>query len=243
MLDEAPTRPSWYHYVLYLVGVAGLAFAIASVWLGMRAVMNIGGYCASGGPYEIDVQCPDGIDVIMFLAFPLGFISAGLMVWAGGRLHGAWAGLVGLAWPALFLSLGYNFLEYGLRPPDGSSDIVWGWLIPGIIFIVMGAVPLIGVFATGGDHTMVVPGLGAQPTPRDMKQLRRNMLEASKLAASSTGTPPPPVTVDRAEAPTASGGLVDQLERLATLRDSGRINDDEYDQAKRALLAAAASGA
>ena len=35
----------------YLLGVAGLAFCITLLWLGMRAVMDLGGFCASGGPY------------------------------------------------------------------------------------------------------------------------------------------------------------------------------------------------
>ena len=52
----------------------------------MRSVMDIGGSCASGGPYSIEVACPDGVDVLMLVAFPLGFLSAGLMVWKGSRL-------------------------------------------------------------------------------------------------------------------------------------------------------------
>ena len=27
-----------------------------------------------------------------------------------------------LAWPALFLSLGWNFLEYGVNPPEAFGD-------------------------------------------------------------------------------------------------------------------------
>ena len=45
----------------YLLGIAALAFCIALLWLGMRAVMDLGGFCASGGPYEIAVECPDAV--------------------------------------------------------------------------------------------------------------------------------------------------------------------------------------
>ena len=40
-------------YLLYLVGVAGLCWAIASVWLGMRAVMDLGGHCGAASRGEI----------------------------------------------------------------------------------------------------------------------------------------------------------------------------------------------
>lgn len=55
-------------------------------------------------------------------------------------IGGPYGGLVALAWPALFLSLAWNFLEYALQPPEGEG-IVWGWLIPGVLFVLMGGVP------------------------------------------------------------------------------------------------------
>ena len=46
-----------------------------------------------------------------------------------------------LAWSALFLSLGWNFWEYGLQPP-GTDGIICG-----VVFAIMGAVPLLGLFS------------------------------------------------------------------------------------------------
>ena len=103
---EDRPRPSLGDYLVYLVGVAGLAAALTSLWLGMRAVMNIGGACASGGPYEVAVECPPGVNVVMILSIPALFLFGGQMLWKGVRLGGPYAGLVALAWPALFLSLG-----------------------------------------------------------------------------------------------------------------------------------------
>ena len=74
------------------------------IWLGMRAVMDIGGACGSGGAYEIRTPCPGGIEVLLVLGFPIGFASAGLMLWRGSRIGPGYAGLVALAWPALFLA-------------------------------------------------------------------------------------------------------------------------------------------
>ena len=58
--------------------------------------------------------------------------------------------LAGLAWPALFCSLGWNFLSYAFDPPGGGFEV--GALICGIVFWVMGAGPLIGtVYALRGS--------------------------------------------------------------------------------------------
>ena len=125
----------------YLLGIAGLAFCIALLWLGMRAVMDLGGFCASGGPYEIAVECPDAVIATTPLSILGGFLAAGLIIWGAAGLPGAWMSLVFLAWPALFLSLGWNFLEYGFFPPEGGW--VWSWLFCGVLFVLMGAVPLV----------------------------------------------------------------------------------------------------
>lgn len=227
--------------VVYLFGVAGLSWAIASVWLGMRTVMDLGGYCASGGPYQINVECPDAVSLIMFLAFPIGFVSAGLMVWRGIPLGGPYAGLVGLAWPALFLSLGFNFLQYGVAPPDGSHDVVWGWLIPGVLFVLMGGIPLLG-WLQFSDHSSVLPGMSARPTPKNYAELARALREAARVRASEQRVPPPSVTTGRVETAGAPQNLVEGLERLAKLHTDGAINSMEYDQAKRALIDSAARG-
>ena len=47
--------------LIYLAGVAGMAASIVVIFLGMRAVLDIGGFCAEGGPYEIQTHCPDGV--------------------------------------------------------------------------------------------------------------------------------------------------------------------------------------
>jgi hypothetical protein len=239
MLDgEQRAAASPTDYVLFLAGVVGLTFAITSVWLGMRAVMDVGGYCASGGSaYEIAVQCPAGVDVIMILAFPLGFLSGGVMVWKGTSIGGSYAALVGLAWPALFLSLGWNFLQYAFHPPGGDGGIEFGWLIPGILFVLMGGFPLVG-YLMSRDHTTILPGVGPQPTPRDLADVRRAVRESARLGGPAEGGYRG-MGVGRVEVPAANDSLVSQLERLAKLHVAGSISDAEYDQAKRSLLATA----
>lgn len=201
----------------FLLGVAGLAFCIALLWLGMRAVMDLGGFCASGGPYVIAVECPDAVLATTPLSIFGAFLAIGLMLWGSVALGGAWMSLVFLAWPALFLSLGWNFLEYGFFPPGGDGW-VWSWLFCGVLFVLMGAVPLaigIGIAreGSGGSGRAYASGrVVVRPTP------------------------------PRQPEPGEDGTLVDRLERLASLRRRGDLTNAEYETAKAATLADAGGG-
>ncbi len=134
----------------YLVAVAGLAASLTVVFLSMRAVLDIGGFCAEGGPFVIETHCPEGVPLLITGGIFGLFGFGGLMAWKGSQLGGPFGVLVLLAWPALFLSLGWNFLEYGLWPPGPAQGIVWGWLIPGIIFMLMGGLPLLALLPAAG---------------------------------------------------------------------------------------------
>lgn len=123
--------------LLTFVGLGGATAALTVVFYCMRAVMDIGGFCASGGPYEIAHPCPDGVPGLM-----VGAILGGLAMCGVYAFHAFGVNLVWLAWPALFLSLGWNFLEYGIDAPDGSGPAA-GWLICAVLFILMGGVPLV----------------------------------------------------------------------------------------------------
>jgi hypothetical protein len=255
-MDASAPPPRWRatDLLVYLVGVFGVAFALTGVWLGMRSVMDIGGSCASGGPYEIATPCPAGVDVLLTLGIPLGIVSAGLMVWKGSMIGPTYAGLVALAWPVLFLSLGWNFLEYGVRNPFGDG-VELGWLIPGIIFVIMGGVPLLG-WLTARGHGPVVPGVRSTTTPIELNELASAMRQVS-LRASRSGSPTMTVgeslsTGSRGSAgpgdvgadvsAVEANGMIDQLERLAKLHESGALADQEYEDAKLAVIGAASRG-
>lgn len=132
-------------YLCAVVGTVGLAYCLTALWIGMRMVMDVGGYCASGGSaYVIQQQCPEGSALLVAPAVPVGFLFGAMMAWGYAGLAKGAAGLVFLFWPALFLSLGWNFFEGALNPPGGGGlDI--GWLSCGIVFALMGLVPLFAV--------------------------------------------------------------------------------------------------
>ena len=230
--------------VLYLVGVVGLSAALTVMWLGMRSVMNVGGYCAEGGPYVIDTHCPDGVALLIPLSIVLGLGSAALAGIKGVALGGGWGAIVLLAWPALFISLGWNFLEYAFNPPGPDDGIVWGWLIPGVMFVLMGAFPLLafrpdrGPRARLGRQRAEVRDSAAEGEARYANELRRqrrrllnDLVQRANRKSSEAGlaTAPAPAVEEEDD-------LVSRLERLAALYRSGSLTYDEYQRAKAAVI-------
>jgi len=159
---EAPSvpvePPSARQWMWLLLLPFGFAFLLTSLFLAMRGVMDLGGMVAIGGPYEIAEPAPGywwifpvaiiGCIMIVFASmgmFSLGrgmagpqnlpFTNAETFSKGGGRVN-----LVTLFfWPAIFLSLGWNFLEYGFFAAEGMA---WGWAVCGVVFVVMGGLPL-----------------------------------------------------------------------------------------------------
>lgn len=221
--------------LLYAVGVAGLAMCLTLIFLSMRAVMDVGGFCAEGGPYVIETHCPDGVPLLLVGGIFGLFGFGGLMAWKGSIIGGIYGGLVLLAWPVLFLSLGLNFLEYAVNTPEGEG-IVWGWLIPGVLFVIMGAAPLFAVlpFGHSGRAGDVRTRLAGSVAPRPPKSAR---LDAERTDMATMMTKVLGQKEGHAAKPAeVRPQLVSELERLAALRRAGDISLDEYERAKSALI-------
>ena len=142
------------------VAVGGLLRCITLVFLAMRAVMDVGGACADGGPYVSAQPCPDGATPALLLGVFGGFGFGALGAVYGARVGGyGWVPLLG--WVALFATLGWNFLDYGLFNPPEGEGIVWGWLIPGILFELMAWVPVWFGIVAMRERSPVRRGAGA----------------------------------------------------------------------------------
>lgn len=243
--------------VFVFVPLAALATGMTLLYLGMRSVMEIGGSCASGGPYVSMRPCPDGAIVGTMGGAMGGLVVLGL--YAGAVTYYRVPSFLALAWPALFLSLGWNFLEFGLDPP-GAGSLGAGWLVCAVVFGLMGGIPL--VFVLGPVLRSFAPKHPQGPVPARASMLvvnpevRGRQWEAT-MRPATPATPPAeeqhPAAARAAArgivavlgqaasrsrpAPAAKGsGIVAALERLAALQSAGQLTDAEFSAAKRRLI-------
>lgn len=109
-------------------------------------VMGLGGFCASGGPYVIETECPESVVLFAPLSIIGGLIAVGVaLVFA----RGFGTPLVIWAWPILFVGLGVDFLSAAFLPGGVAN------LVVAIVFIVMGLVPLGIVLRVGALRLLV----------------------------------------------------------------------------------------
>jgi hypothetical protein len=123
---------------LTLVSVFVLGVTITWTFFAMRSVMDVGGACADGGPYVSAQPCPDGSWLIA-VAIPAMIIFA--MAGSAAAISINAPNLLIPMWGFPFGSLGWNFLEYGAF----SGDIVWGWLVCGVVFWAMALPAVYGI--------------------------------------------------------------------------------------------------
>ena len=113
---------------LLTIGTLGFTFCLTLLFLSMRSVMDVGGFCASGGPYEIRTACPQNVGWLIPVSIFGALLFVGISVVAAFSQGGPRP--YAFAWSALFLALGWNFLQYGFDPPDGGTSA--SWLVCGV---------------------------------------------------------------------------------------------------------------
>jgi hypothetical protein len=161
-VDGVPARRVVVKTTLFSVGTLGFVVCLTLIFESMRAVMDVGGFCAEGGASEIRQHCPAGVAWVMPVAIFGGVIS--LAVGALGVFSQGGPRPYVFAWSALFLALGWNFLEYGFDPPGGGTEA--GWLVCGFVFVAMGGVPLLFLLSrTAARWALRGPPNGPPPRP------------------------------------------------------------------------------
>ena len=240
------SRRSTTRLVGSLVGLAGIAFSLTLLSRGMRSVQSIGGFCASGGPYQIAHQCPKGIGGLLPLAI---FGGIGFLLLFAVSAGDTGRSLLLLSWSALFLSLGWNFIDYGfgITTNNGTNG---GFLVCGVLFVIMGAVPLWWMLPRLWHVITGRPDPDDSPSTASGPPAFMGMTNV-RFTPSASSTPPPtfgmgtgvrmaapPVTATAtAPAPTGTRDLASELERLASLHRRRELTDAEYEAAKRQAIA------
>jgi hypothetical protein len=130
--------------------VALIPLMITWTYLGMRAVMDIGGACATGGPYVPVQPCPEGASVLISIAPPVLLLATFAATGVAVTLKAPT--LLLPMWVLLFGSLGWNFLEYAFK----GDGVEVSWLVCGIVFEAM-ALPAAALLVVAGPS---VPGEG-----------------------------------------------------------------------------------
>jgi hypothetical protein len=132
---RALNAPLW-RYVGSAASWLIFTFCFTLLAVGASIVMGLGGFCASGGAYVIQTQCPDVVVWTTPGSIFGGLIAVGIGVIVAG---GFGTPLISWAWPILFIGLGLAFLGSGIA--SGLDGIVFD-LLAGM-FILMGGVPLV----------------------------------------------------------------------------------------------------
>jgi hypothetical protein len=236
--------------VLTFLSLTVIVASITVLFIGMRAVMDIGGSCASGGPYVVANPCPEGVGWMLPVSIWVGLLSVAFYL---GNDHGLpGPKVIMLAWPALFLSLGFNFWQYGLDPPPDGPDVVWSWIICGVLFVLMGGAPLVAILVSPENRRLLVwadadadadaddGSRSGRPGPRQVARAIGPPLGSLRRGASTSNPVGPSGRLDTFDdidpgAASVDGpdrDLAEDLERLAALYRRGELTAGEFADAK-----------
>jgi len=109
-VNRAENRRRWFSIVGATVGIVGFSAFLTTLYTGFRHVEAGGGFCASGGPYQIAHQCTAGDTRQVFIGVIGMLIFGGVFVGLTGFADGPILVPSGLLWAALFGSLGAGFI-------------------------------------------------------------------------------------------------------------------------------------
>ncbi len=189
------------------------AFCWVVVGYGIFQMLSIG-TCASGGPYEVARECPDGTEAVFFALFGgilLLFVAAGIYLSRGKPPDGPPpqnAGVIVWFWTGLFwaLAAGCFLAVWGPEANPGPGGELGGLIVGfmGLIFGIGGLLTL----KLGDGRKRKMPLVGSPAV--------------AKFATAAT--------------PFASPDATAQLERLARLRNEGSLTRSEFDTLKAKIL-------
>lgn len=179
---QRPERSDAFWLLLAMSGVALTAASITTLFLISRAVLDLGGRCAIGGAFEVRVECPAAVGVLVPVAVVGGLAGVALMV--VGSLSFPGPHLWPLTWSALFGSQAWNGIEFGLF----RSGFRAGPFLLGLGFAVAALLPARALLRDPAERRSLVADPGPRTAPawatiRRMQVLTAVFLVVGVLAA------------------------------------------------------------
>ena len=241
----------------YLIkAVLGLGLFLGSVVLFNVKLVELleTGTCASGGPYVSARPCPEGTgtDVMLLTgSIFMGLIGCGIFAfrgnppWGGGRRRSVGLfGLGTLAWGLFFASTGAVSLYTSLTNDTIGDDGELGAMIVGITFLLMGVPALLLALwglaknlGRGRDETPPSTSDAMAPAGGVLGRFRAGMENAQAAQALGSRLPWGSGGGTGGIPKSRGGDTLGRLERLQKLRESGAINDQEFEREKARILA------
>jgi hypothetical protein len=216
-----------------IAGVAMLLFAAVLIGVGMHHMISTGS-CSSTGYSSVGPvpHCPKGF------GWWIGFLVGGIFL---ALIGAAVSGSSALVIPAIFSGIGAGALSVNFDSSVHSDLRTFGLLfggafllfgvIPGV-FVLLGALRSSGAPSVAGSGIPIVPFVGATASPAAVfggsagvpgGPLTGGALSGIQPIATGAGTP-------------SSGQALDEIAKLADLRDKGVLTDQEFARQKAKLL-------
>ncbi len=155
------------------------SFCFSLLYMGSAVVMGLGGYCATGGPYVIETECPDAVAVTVPLSIFGGMAAVAIGLYF---TRGFGVPLVSWAWPVLFVGLGTAFLIASAQP-GGIT-----FLIIGVLFVIMGGAPLVLEFRASARNLFLGTVNAAGVKFVETAGGRTSYLQLGRWNSGSTGS-------------------------------------------------------
>jgi hypothetical protein len=124
---------------LYGLGVLAVTAAITLGALAVRTGLRTGA-CIAGGSDSSFLGCAPGMLPALGIAVGLSALGLGLTMWT--VRHRALPNPLPLAWAALFLAVGWFFLDDGLLRP-GEQGVRIGFVVLAVVFGALALAPLL----------------------------------------------------------------------------------------------------
>lgn len=191
------------------------------------------GTCASGGPYQVARECPDGTARLGFL-IPVAVVVmlVGTVVYGGRGLppgseaRGYRVNAIILLWCALFLGISFACF-WGVWGPEASPGPGGkeGGLIVAFLFVLMGGAAL--PFLASREETQLEKQAAIQRILGKVPDRWTGPARSAPPARPATGFSNPDAT---------GADVVSKLERANRLRAEGALTEAEFEKLKAEIL-------